>query len=75
VGQGQLGHGDDRLRGDRRHLACREEISRFGSADWRQTMIRMPGEQRTRRVRPAAQEGQHHLGDIRRLSTAESMHL
>jgi hypothetical protein len=53
---------------------CREEISRFRLVDWRRPVIRMPGEERTSRwlVRQAAHEGQHHLGDIRRLATAGS---
>ena len=49
-----------------------DEADRVGPGDWARTVTRLPGEQRTARwlVRQAVHEGQHHLGDIRRLGQA-----
>ena len=49
-----------------------DEVARVGPDGWARTVTRLPGEERTARwlVRQALHEGQHHLGDIRRLARA-----
>jgi hypothetical protein len=50
---------------------CVEEISRYRAPEWRRTVMRLPGEERTALwlVRQAAHEGRHHLNDIARIAS------
>lgn len=52
-----------------------DETVLTSGADWDRTATRLPGETRTARwvVRQAMHEGVHHLGDIRRVSSGESV--
>ena len=50
-----------------------DEVARVAPDGWARTVTRLPGEQRTARwlVRQALHEGQHHVGDIRRLAQGQ----